>query len=362
MKNIRSLTKYRGNHCLNCDHPLDISDKFCPNCGQLNSTKKLSFDDFFNEFFSGIFAYDSRIKRTLRAMIFNPGKISKDYIQGKRIRYANPFRFYLSASIIFFIIWSFTNNFQGGLPTNPSENEQLTVEEREELKKSLDSIPGIQNANTNLEPLIPAISDNAVKSYQDLYITQQEIDSLNFTSSFSKQFDLYNNFHKETDIFDPVQALDSLSHDNTSFNRLVYEKVVDWNLFRHNPEIFISYFIGKLPFIIFFYLPIFAIFIWLLYLRRSFNYMEHLIFVFHIQTTFFVIMSLALILDSIFKTDAATGIAILIFLFYLYLAMRRFYMQGRFKTLVKFLLLNGIFLTLAVIAAVISLIASFAIF
>ncbi|MGM0392334.1 MAG: DUF3667 domain-containing protein, partial [Bacteroidota bacterium] len=116
----------------------------------MNSTKKLSFDDFFNEFFSGIFAYDSRLKRTLRALIFYPGKISKDYIQGKRIRYANPFRFYLSASIVFFIIWSFTNSFQGVLPSNPNQINQLSNAEREELKRNLDSIPAVQRNIANL--------------------------------------------------------------------------------------------------------------------------------------------------------------------------------------------------------------------
>ncbi len=93
--------KYRSTECLNCHHPLDISDEFCPNCGQLNSTKKLAFNDFFNEFFAGIFAYDSRFYRTLGVLLFKPGKISKDYIEGKRVRYANPYRFYLSASIFF---------------------------------------------------------------------------------------------------------------------------------------------------------------------------------------------------------------------------------------------------------------------
>jgi len=90
MKTIHSLTKYRGTSCLNCEHPLDVSDKYCPNCGQLNSTKKLSFTDFSREFFGNFFAYDSRFRRTLSAMMFHPGKISKDYIQGKRERYTNP--------------------------------------------------------------------------------------------------------------------------------------------------------------------------------------------------------------------------------------------------------------------------------
>lgn len=87
-----------------------------------------------------------------------------------------------------------------------------------------------------------------------------------------------------------------------------------------------------------------------------------MIFTFHVQTTFFVVMALALLLDIIFDSNNFSGIVILLFLFYLYKAMRKFYRQGRFKTIVKFLFLNVIFFILAVVATIISLIASFAIY
>jgi hypothetical protein len=90
--------------------------------------------------------------------------------------------------------------------------------------------------------------------------------------------------------------------------------------------------------------------------------MEHLIFTFHVQTTFFIVIGFSLILDFIFSTDLFSGLMIMAFLFYLYKAMRRFYSQGRFKTLVKFILLNVIFLILAFVAAIFSFIASFAIY
>lgn len=90
--------------------------------------------------------------------------------------------------------------------------------------------------------------------------------------------------------------------------------------------------------------------------------MEHLVFVFHVQTTFFVFLLIALPLNLLLDTEFFTTAAMFVFLFYLYKAMRKFYGQGRFKTLVKFILLNGIFLTLAMIAAIISLLASFAIY
>lgn len=365
MKNFRSAKNHRGTQCLNCEYPLDVSDQYCPNCGQINSIKKLSFADFFNEFFAGLFAYDSRIRRTLATILFHPGKISRDYIRGKRMRFANPFRFYLSASIIFFLIWNFSNSFEGynAVIDNKSKGvEELSDEKLEEFIEDLQKIPNLGQTTLQLDSLLVNKRETVKKSYIKDYISQGEIDSLGFSQSFFQQLKLYHEFYDATAIQQPIKAIDSLNHVNSTFNKWAYKKVVDFNTIANDPGIFLNYFLSKLPFIIFFYLPVFAFFIWLLYLRRPFNYMEHLIFTFHIQTTFFVFMSLAILIDFLFDIDFFQGLFTFLFLFYLYKAMRNFYEQGRFKTLVKFILLNGIFLILANIAAIFSLLASFAIY
>jgi len=51
--------------------------------------------------------------------------------------------------------------------------------------------------------------------------------------------------------------------------------------------------------------------------------------------------------------DWFTWIFLTVFLLYLYKAMRNFYEQGRFKTIVKFILLNTSFFILAAIGGVI---------
>ncbi|MGY5849903.1 DUF3667 domain-containing protein [Salegentibacter sp. F14] len=361
MEKERSLLKYRGEHCLNCDHPLDKSDKYCPSCGQLNSTKKLAFDDFFNEFFAGILAYDSRFRRTMRSLLFNPGKISKDYILGKRMRYANPFRFYLSASIIFFIIWGFVNSFELQPITTNLDSEGIETVNR--ATDSLDiSNPEIGGGAIKLDSLIRTQQAKERATYQEVYLDSIGLDSLTFLNASSKKFNIYSKFYKQTQILSGQQALDSLRHPHSNYNHWLYKKATDWNILKSNPQLFLNYFINKLPFIIFFYLPVFAFFIWLLYLRGSFNYMEHLIFTFHVQTTFFILFGLALLLDYILTTDLGITVATLIFIFYLYKAMRKFYGQNRVKTIVKFMLLNIIFFTLAIIAGIVSIIASFALY
>jgi hypothetical protein len=350
----RHKLKYRSTECLNCHHPLDISDRYCPNCSQLNTTKRLAFNDFFNEFFAGIFAYDSRVYRTLGVMLFKPGKISKDYIEGKRVRYANPYRFYLSASIIFFLAWSFTHDFDDTFEVG--NNSDLPREEQVKMTDSILAAEGVDRPEVNM--VIPS-EDTTV---EDIFISEAAVDTMGYWKGMGKKWELFSKFYEETEIRSPDRALDSLKYTNTTSNHWLYKKTVDANRFSSEPGLFYSYFISKLPFIIFFYLPIFALFIWLLYIRRPFTYMEHLIFTFHNQTTWFVLYGISINLDAILQSSAITGVTTLLFLFYLYKAFRRFYGQGRVKTLLKFIIINIIFFILAIVAAIFSVLASFAIY
>lgn len=349
----RHKLKYRSTGCLNCYHPLDISDEYCPNCGQLNSTKKLAFNDFFNEFFAGIFAYDSRFYRTLGVLLFKPGKISKDYIEGKRVRYANPYRFYLSASIIFFLLWSTTHQVEP--PVNI--DREASIEER----RVTDSLLAAQREqNPQLSVVLPDISTDTTSTVT--YIPEKDLDTMNFFDARIRQWEVFSDHYDATGVRNSEAALDSLNYSNSRFNQWFYRKTVDAERFSSDSDLFWNYFYSKLPFIIFFYLPVFALFIWLLYIRRPFTYMEHLIFTFHNQTTWFVLYGIAVGINSIIGNSFATWMATFIFGFYLYKAFRRFYGQGRVKTLLKFIIINIIFFILAIIAAAFSVLASFAIY
>ena len=242
-KKERHLLKYRSTVCLNCHHPLDISDEYCSNCGQLNSTKKLAFNDFFNEFFAGIFAYDSRLYRTLGVLLFKPGKISKDYIEGKRVRYANPYRFYLSASIIFFLIWSLTHDVETlGIQTDAK------AEVSPQQIREADSILTVRKEeNPALGFVLPDIDTVTVKT-AEVFIPEKEVDTMDFFVGLRKKLEIFSKFYEEKEIKNPTIALDSLNYSNTRFNHWLYKKTVDAEMFSSDSSLFIKYFISKLPF------------------------------------------------------------------------------------------------------------------
>ncbi|MGD1945598.1 MAG: hypothetical protein ACFB0A_04920 [Croceivirga sp.] len=117
------------------------------------------------------------------------------------------------------------------------------------------------------------------------------------------------------------------------------------------PGTYLNNTIAKLPLVIFFFLPVFTVFIFLVYIRKSYTYTDHLIFSFHNQSLLFILLVLSWIIDALFKT-ATAWIAFAVFSVYLFQAMRKFYGQGIFKTIIKYLFLNSVFLFLALICVV----------
>ncbi|MCZ4318074.1 DUF3667 domain-containing protein [Aequorivita viscosa] len=351
----RKSLQYRGTKCLNCEQPIDRSDVYCSYCSQVNSTKQLSFTDFVDQFFSSIFVYDSRLRSTLKDLLFRPGVITRNYVKGQRLKYANPFRFFLSVSIIYFLINGLLNVVN--TDTTKSEANQNFIANAKD-RAILDSL-GL-NVTTTSEAI--KIEDSIKNQKPDTplkYFSDRQLDSLPFFESYSKRLTLYNSFYEKYKIKNAEVALDSLHHKNTVFNKWVYSKNATVEKIRENPSAFISYVISKVPFFLFFYAPLFALFFWLIYSCKKYTYMEHMVFIFHIFSFIFLAMLLFLVPDLFLGANFFVSC---LFLFlgpiYFYKALRNFYQQSRIVTLIKFVILNTVFGIGLSITAVIFVIAS----
>jgi hypothetical protein len=109
----------------------------------------------------------------------------------------------------------------------------------------------------------------------------------------------------------------------------------------------ISSFMHKFPYILFVSLPFFALILKLLYRRRKqFFYSDHAVFtMYHYIFTFILLLIYAVILEvnKWLEWGILSFLSTILFLsggVYLLLSMKRFYAQGWWKTLGKFLLLN----------------------
>jgi len=109
----------------------------------------------------------------------------------------------------------------------------------------------------------------------------------------------------------------------------------------------INNFLHQFPKLFFISLPIFAFFLWLLYIsNKRLFYTEHAIFTIHLYIFTFIFL---LVFFGLLKLNELAASSVwgwidfafwLCWLFYMYKAMRNFYKQGRGKTILKFLLLS----------------------
>ena len=386
--------RYRGNECLNCGHPLEISDRYCSYCGQLNSTKKLSLQDYFGEFIISIVNYDSRFRYTVKDLLFKPGVITRNFTSGKRMRYANPFRFFLSVSIIYFLLSGFLDFIQiadAESEENPSlQNIFNFQDDDDQAEIPLDSINYYKTLALNTK------DKDSLEQLPLIYRRESSLDTLNFVSRTAFKLKMFHIFSLQTKVENPYQALDSLEYSKSKLNVWLYDREKGLKRIQENPVAFGQYLAKKIPVFLFFLAPLFACFFLLLYyksesvrfrknklrttsgnklqslfktpyiggfclyclaalrsvfvVKRSYNYMEHVIFIFHIFTFLFLVLLLLLVPEFLMGSSLLSGLFIsFVAPFYFYKALRNFYQESRLRTLMKFFILNIVFLMLGIL-------------
>lgn len=351
--------RIRGNTCLNCNINLEGEENFCPTCGQRNNLNPLSFNLVLNELFDDMFSYDSRLWHTIIPLVLKPGKVAYQFILGKRKNLVNPFRTYFTVSLIFFLVYGLLNTieqYNGDGSKNSffnfdnSNNDDLTDAERDSII-NLAFDEGKKNATVAIDSILKAQNID-LDSTKNVAVNIDSVQSkLQNQNKLGKKLKAFYNYYEKNKEHTANQALDSLGYKNTFWNQFYYDKAQNVkDMMDDKGEGISNKIFSGLSIAIFLLLPIFALFLKLLYIRRKYTYMEHLVFVFYTQSVFFLFMLLFLIVYSFSNgKEELITIAMLLFTIYLYLAMKKFYKQGWFKTFFKFLLANFSFLIISTI-------------
>ena len=113
----------KNKKCKNCEQPLN--GEFCSYCGQ-RDIELLKFKKLIKDFFDHHLDLDSRIFKTMKYLIFNPGFLTIEYWNGRRIRYIPPFRIYLLTSFLYFFTYSVIPNPE--IEHNEVNNPNVEIE------------------------------------------------------------------------------------------------------------------------------------------------------------------------------------------------------------------------------------------
>jgi hypothetical protein len=128
-----------GKTCANCGTPL--MGHYCHECGQQGHLHN-RLGHLLHEFVEGIAHFDGRLWRTLPLLAWRPGRLSRDWIEGKRARYVAPLHIFLFALFLMFTIPTFVHYPNSGLvkvngvpvAEGKEAREALMKQQREEME------------------------------------------------------------------------------------------------------------------------------------------------------------------------------------------------------------------------------------
>lgn len=245
--------------CLNCGEKL--RGDFCSRCGQEAVDLHRPLPQLASDFLDSVLNLDARVLRTVRLLLFRPGRLTREYLTGRRVRYVRPLRLYLLAALLCF----------GVLALWPEASIKLTFKE-----------PGREEIRVRTPISVP--------------------------------------------------AQDNPSRIDQGFRKAVAD-----------PEGFGEAVVANLPRAFFLLLPIFALLLKLLYLRRGILYLDHLVFALHFHAFAFVVLA-ALIpagaaqLPILVMVPFSTALWLWVFA-YLLLALREVYGDSWLSAGLRFLAL-----------------------
>ncbi|MDR1098247.1 MAG: DUF3667 domain-containing protein, partial [Tannerella sp.] len=89
--------------CRNCG--TGLHGRYCHCCGQdlFKGTKRTVGSLVFHAV-ENVFSIDNRLLISMKCLLFRPGKLTKEYINGRIVRYVHPSKLFWFISIVFFLL------------------------------------------------------------------------------------------------------------------------------------------------------------------------------------------------------------------------------------------------------------------
>lgn len=117
-----SKPRRKSTVCYNCGTQLLNNENYCPNCGQENHSKQASTLLLLKDFFDTYLSFDSKLFITIRPLLFSPGVLTRDYLDGKRVRFVPPIRLFIFLSFVYFGITFLTGDGEINIVVDNSDD------------------------------------------------------------------------------------------------------------------------------------------------------------------------------------------------------------------------------------------------
>jgi hypothetical protein len=352
-------------HCENCG--AELQGHWCAKCGQPAIEYRRSFRhvvaDLLNEFLN----WDSKFFATIALLLLKPWRLTNEFLAGKRVQYVNPLRLYLLASILFFFAVNYGTKGIKFDPTKfPEEKraevaaaiadkrgeiekelnkDNLTPEERQKMQKVLDYLTKPKSSATTTPPPEETSSPTPLPSASPTAESGQQ--------TYGPVGD------RPFVVFDDAKS-------TTPFERWIEGRAKE-KMGEHGTKmgLFISTLFSNLPYMMLCCIPLFALVLKLLYIRRHLFYIDHLIYALHIHTFFYVGITLIVLttIGLIRSLPGAIagwliGLLWVAFVTQIFLSIRHVYRQGWFWSIFKFFFGGFVYLMVLLFALAITFFAT----
>jgi len=346
-------------NCLNCG--TELQGPFCHYCGQPDKNLLRFFPVLLREMMEDFLDFDSRFVRTMKPLLFKPGKLTRDYLDGRRFRYTPPLRLYIFSSIACFFLAALVATDAIRINADDSDGE--------------DVVAGIHLGDTNspelataLERLDPEARQEVDKALQQLAEARQESES-----EGDKGEDTININGKPWDRETNPFIIDWMPDwVNDWVNDEIEQSPQKGKQIEANPDLIKEKVFDVLPATMFILLPIVALLFKFWYLFAKKYYVEHLIFALHNHSFLFVMLFIVMVLNALADwlepgSDArihdavswvGIGIAFWIPVYFL-VSLKRVYQQGWGMTVAKYCLIGISYVILLGLATVFVALLSF---
>ena len=294
--------------------------RFCAVCGQNDRDYLQSMFPVLYHVLAETFEADSRVWRTLGGLFFRPGFLSLEFSRNRRAHYLSPFRLYLFTSLLFFLVLSFLTVDGPKRDDDPGLIQVGVGGDDKEVEANFEAI----------ETLKRGLGEERAGKIDEILARPE--------SSVPRMLLVVNSEW----LAGGDEGLDG------PFDSFVAGQLVD--VFHAPWPVVRDRFVGYLPVAMFFVLPLYALMLKVLFIRRHRFYAEHLVFSMHIHTIAFVVFGVGLVTPS--DWPAVDGVLLLALTVYYFMALKRFYATGVFAAIASFLFLAWLYslLLIAVIA------------
>lgn len=376
--------------CSNCS--TQLSGPVCHSCGQTADSFHRPVWELLAEIFDGLFGFEGRMWRTIPPLLYRPGHITRQYLSGVRARYVMPFRLYLTASVLFFLVVFGAANIDFGDGPSTAEVAAQTEAAMAQLEAAegglLDEATRerLEASGVDLEDIEARIREAGVASVE----AAQEVSENEVLQAIEQQQWKENAITGVRVVLIPEDHPDLVERLNEEGNEDLREGIIELEegisvsvgedvsdvpleirrflarqaegVIEDNGQMMRRELEAWIPRVMFIMVPVYGFLLaFMHFYKRGYFFYDHMVVSLHFHAFLYLFLLVTMVLAAI--PFIGPGWAILILLvwsnFYLYRIHRRVYDHGRFSSALRVIVLNFAYSILLAIGTMIALFLAF---